>query len=532
VGGVTLTTGFDQSVNAFNSVAYAITLTNTGNDDDTYTMDYSAVLGGTSTFTDSLFLDNGSSSGVRDAGDTYIANGGSVAVTFAAGSASLLLTVTDNNATGALDADNVTVTVTATSTNTGTPSDSQDYVTTAAAADLVVTQTPSTAPFNAGDAVTYDVCLTNDGSLTALNPVYTLPIDAQFNVTGNISVDISYNSGAPTTLIAELGGVDTNTDGAVISAGGSLVLTLSDIPAAQDACFSYTLSLDADLVAPVTIPSEPVVEYDDGSGNNYPTPDNDSGGGEVAITEGYSVTIVENGATTGSFTSPIDTVFYGFSLDNSGNGTDDFILSGDVPALTYEFYVDLDGDGVLDANELAAGPLTSDTYTGLAWDTTPVWIIATIIIPGSAADEDVYSLTITATSVGDGGVTDTLGPLSITVAVPNMQIVKSVDKANAAPGDTLTYTVIAYNHGSGVGTNITIDDTIPTNTGYTPASMTYALNGGSASILTDGASDDQGEYNTSGSPKVVFTVNNLAADPDGAGAGESYVTFTFQVTID
>lgn len=530
VGGVTLTAGFDQSVNAFNSVSYAITLTNTGNADDTYTLDYSAVLGGTSTFTDSLFLDNGSSAGVRDAGDTYIADGGTQAVTFVAGSQDLLLKVTDNNATGALDADDVTVTLTATSTNTGTPSDVEVYVTTAAAADLVVSQTPSTSPFNAGDAVTFDVCLTNNGTLAAFNPVYTLPIDAGFNVTGSISVDMSYNGGATSTLTAELGGTDTDEDGAVVSIGGSLILTLNDIPAGEDACFSYILTLDSDLVAPITVPSEPVVDYEDTGANPYPNPDNDSSGGAVVISEGYSVTIVENSATTSPFTSPIDTVFYGFSLDNSGNGTDDFILSGDDAALTYLFYIDIDGDGVLDADDFAAGPLSSDTYSALAWDTAPVWIIAAIIIPVDASDEASYSVTITATSVGGTAVTDTLGPLSITVRVPNMQIVKSVDKATAAPTDTLTYTVIVYNHGSGVGTNVTIDDPIPTNTGYATSSMTYSVDGGTVSSLTDGSSDDQGEYD-SGNGKVIFTVTSLAADPDGAGAGQSYVTFTFQVTI-
>jgi len=519
-------------VNAFNYVSYAITLTNTGNDDDSYTVDYSAVLGGASTFTTELFID-ANDDGLWDAGDTPVATGASVGLTFLAGTENLVLKVTDNNAEGVLDADDVTVTITATSTVGALPSDSEDYITTGSAADLVITQTPSGGPFDAGDPVTYDVCLTNDGTLTAYNPVYTLPIDAQFNVTGNISVDISYNSGATTTLTAELGGTDTNADGAVVSAGGSLILTLNDVPAGQDACFTYTLTLDSDLVAPITVPSEPVVDYEDDGGNGYPTPDDDSEGGEVAISEAYAVAIVENGATSGSFTTPIDTVFYGFSLNNTGNGTDDFTFSGDDVTLTYEFYVDLDKDGVLDTDELAAGTLGSDTYAGLAYDDTLVWIIATIVVPGTAADEDAYAVTITATSVGDGGVTDTLGPIAITVAIPNMQIVKDVDKANAAPGETLTYSIVVYNHGSGVATNISIEDLIPTNTSYVASSMTYAIGTGSAGPLVDDDGLDQGEYDAGGANgKVTFTVTNLAADPDGAGALQSYVTFTFQVTID
>lgn len=527
VGGVTLTTGFNQNVDAFNSVSYPITLTNTGNADDTYTLDYSSVLSGTSALTDSLFLDNGSTPGAWDTGDTYIATGGSAAVTFAAGTADLILKVTDDNATGAIDADNVTVTLTATSTNTGTPSDQEVYITTALAAALTVTQTPTTSPWAAGDPVTYDVCLTNDGSLSAFNPSYSLPLNATYFVLGSdISVSVSYNGGGSSTLTAENSGTDTNADGAVIS-GGNLVITFNDVPAGQNVCFSYTLTLEAGLVAPITVPSEPVVGFEDTGGNTYPTPGNDSGGGEVSIGQEYSVTITENTNTTGPFTTPIDTVFYGFSLNNSGNGVDDFVLSGSGDSLTYEFYVDTDGDGVLDAAELTAGPLTSDTYTP---DDTPVWIIATIIVPGTASDEDAHTVTITATSVGDGSATDIL-TLTITVAVPDLQIIKAVNTATAAPGDTLTYTVDVYNHGSGVASSIIVDDVIPTNTSYVTSSMTYAENGGSASSLVDVGGSDEGEYD-SGTPKVSFTVTSLAADPDGGGVLTSYVTYTFKVTID
>lgn len=54
----------------------------------------------------------------------------------------------------------------------------------------------------------------------------------------------------------------------------------------------------------------------------------------------------------------------------------------------------------------------------------------------------------------------------------SMTIAKSVDKADAVSGDTLTYTLSYTNDGEGAATNVKVEDVIPANTSYVVGSAT------------------------------------------------------------
>ncbi|WP_045576304.1 DUF11 domain-containing protein, partial [Desulfosporosinus sp. I2] len=109
-------------------------------------------------------------------------------------------------------------------------------------------------------------------------------------------------------------------------------------------------------------------------------------------------------------------------------------------------------------------------------------------------------------STADLYMPNTIG-IQIDVNAPNLQPVKSVDKAFAAVGDTLTYTVVIPNNGPVDANNVIFTDTVPPDTAFVPGSFT--LNG----VPVLGADPNTGV--------------NIGAIPTGGS-----VTVTFQVIIE
>jgi uncharacterized repeat protein (TIGR01451 family) len=95
-----------------------------------------------------------------------------------------------------------------------------------------------------------------------------------------------------------------------------------------------------------------------------------------------------------------------------------------------------------------------------------------------------------------------------------MQLTKSVDKTEAKPGETVTYTVKYKNIGEKRALNVVITDSIPNYTDYQPGSLCVDTNcdGNCDKTLTDTAGDDEGEYDD---------VNNVVKFRVGTGADET-----------
>lgn len=97
--------------------------------------------------------------------------------------------------------------------------------------------------------------------------------------------------------------------------------------------------------------------------------------------------------------------------DSDEIGLDDG--AGNITAGSFEIYIDLDGDGILDANELSAGPVTSLDNVS-ADDTGNANVVSVLVVADFSTDvlnDDTFDVTLTASALNEDGsaITGTLG---------------------------------------------------------------------------------------------------------------------------
>jgi uncharacterized repeat protein (TIGR01451 family) len=156
---------------------------------------------------------------------------------------------------------------------------------------------------------------------------------------------------------------------------------------------------------------------------------------------------------------------------------------------------DADGDGALDVTD----PVLTDTDGDGRVDTGPLAkdaslaILAVAGIPAGLPDGSAFTLSITASSGKVPAVTD-LAVDTITVATPAVTVVKSVDRATAAPGDVLTYSIAYTGAGSADAHAVTVTDALPADVVYVAGSatgagttITYSHDGGVTYDASDAA---------------------------------------------
>jgi uncharacterized repeat protein (TIGR01451 family) len=131
-----------------------------------------------------------------------------------------------------------------------------------------------------------------------------------------------------------------------------------------------------------------------------------------------------------------------------------------IPGWGVTLYRDLDCDGVVDPGEpLVSGPLALTTGQ-------TVCLIVEHQIPAGAPNGAQEQVTLSAsyTYVNAApalSATAQIGDLTTAIAGGGLQIVKTVDRPTARPGDVLTYTVTYRNLGSAPLTSIVINDATP-----------------------------------------------------------------------
>jgi uncharacterized repeat protein (TIGR01451 family) len=209
---------------------------------------------------------------------------------------------------------------------------------------------------------------------------------------------------------------------------------------------------------------------------------------------------------TGS-ASPGATVVFPQTITNLGNAPDSFtVAAASVHSWSVTVYRDVNGNGVLDGGDTvltAPVPLASGGAATL---------LVQVAIPaaGSAGVSD--TITVTGTSRFDPAVSDFVrDALNVSSGPITFTVTKQVDRATAAAGDVLTYTLDYTASGTDSATAVQLADTIPAGTSYVAGTMRW--NGAS---LTDAADGDAGRLVGVGNGVVAVSLGTVVAGATGS----------------
>jgi uncharacterized repeat protein (TIGR01451 family) len=125
-----------------------------------------------------------------------------------------------------------------------------------------------------------------------------------------------------------------------------------------------------------------------------------------------------------------------------------------------------------------------------------VWTVNVTPQPDGAAGGVTYVADVTAASQGDGTKTDQVRTQTTCVS-PNLAMSKSVDLANALPGQDLSYTVVASSTGLSPAAGIVLVDSIPDYAGFRLGSATFSAGTTSLTSAVTYSNDDGATWNYS-----------------------------------
>ena len=212
-------------------------------------------------------------------------------------------------------------------------------------------------------------------------------------------------------------------------------------------------------------------------------------------------------APQSSGASPGTAVVFAHTLTNLGNGLDSFsVAATSVPAWPLTLYRDVNSNGVLDGGDIAlSGPVAVASGSTAA-------LLVQIAIPASGSAGVTDTITITATSRFDGAVSGSVRDLlSVSSAPIAFGVTKQVDRAAAAAGDTLTYTLDYVASGTDSASAVQIADTIPAGASYMAGTIRF-----NGVPQTDAADGDAGRLVAVGNGVVAVSLGTVAAGAAGS----------------
>jgi uncharacterized repeat protein (TIGR01451 family) len=229
---------------------------------------------------------------------------------------------------------------------------------------------------------------------------------------------------------------------------------------------------------------------------------------------------------TGSQTTTGDGVdtYYGFKITNSGNGPDTYNLSSvSTKSFARTFYKD-DGDKVLSAAELLAGPITATTL--LAADASFDVVMVVSVPINSANNGQVDVSTATATSAVNATKTATFAAsTTVQTAVLTIGNGLSVSTTNAPAGGNVVYTFSVTNNGLVAATGVTFNDVIG-------APLSYVSATGGGSYAAGAVSWNIGTIAPGANATVTVTVLVAAATPNATVLNNTIaVNYTTPVAV-
>lgn len=303
------------------------------------------------------------------------------------------------------------------------------YITISATADVGVTKSVSNLTPNPGDQIIYTITVHNYGPSTATNIHLTDNLPSLTNLIF-VSDDVAqYNEVTGEWTIAS---IDSGSE-------VSMNITVEVDPATP----AYTEIINN---IAVTTLSEP----DLNSANDSASVAINISGADVALAKS-----VDNNAP-----NELDTITYVVTVTNGGDATaTSLVVSDSLPAgVTYSSdspsqgsYVS--GTGLWDVGTLANGASATLTLT--------------VIVDGATSGSTIINTaSVSDLNEGDPDSTNNTATADILVGGADIVITKIVDNSSPNIGDTVTYTVTAYNAGPNTATTVSIFDDINTLSSY------------------------------------------------------------------
>ena len=454
-----------ESALAGTTAHYPVTITNTGNGDDTLDLTATSNNG----YTTNIYFDaNGD--GVLDQSEIDAGPITSTAQLPAEGTYQVIVVV--DIPLEAVDGTTDVVTLTTTSQGDPTVTDTGTYTTTVSKAVLAMQKTQDISNPKPGDIITYTIVYTNEGTATALNAVV---------VTDSIPANVTYVAGSIT--LNDTPQTDASGDDSGEFSANTVTVNVGNVAPSVSGTITFKVQVNEGVPAGTQILNVATANYEDELGN--PQTPVESGAPPATVAQVAGVDI--SPPTQSKFADPGDEVVYAFTITNTGN--DDDVFNGEITStlgLEWAFYVDANGDGVLDAGDYPAsdsdGDGRPDTGTLAPGETKNYLAIATV--PSGTADGTVDTTTLAAISSNDPTVQDS-AILTTTVTAPVITVSKTVSPTgDQPPGTELTYTIMVTNTGTGNAQEVVVTDSLPTDTTYVAGSVT--LNGTPQTDAVDG----------------------------------------------
>ena len=446
-------------------VAFRMSVANTGNVNDTFTISAASAAG----YGVQVFNANG----------TTPLNGALSVPAGATQDIVVKITIPANATAGD------TISVVATSASNAAQNDVSFAVIPAPAAgySVDIAQQGESNDANEGDDTLGDV---------SANPGDTISFPIEVSNTGTQTDSFTLSAALPTGWNVSFV-VDANCDGV---ADGATVSVTRSLAAGATACYVARVSVPVSAAPSLDNP----VSFTATSNANPAVSNTVSGTADVATTAALS--FINNQSAT---TAPNSVVTYTHTLINDANAIATVSIAAQTgTAFTYQYALDSDGDG--DASD--------ETFTAsLAGITVPAkgtrTVFVQVIVPGDANEGDRETATITATATYTGGSSATASVQDTTeVLERELELVKSArtctalnaagtacdaatvtstNGGSAEPGDYIEYTIIAENLGSADISNVKVIDPLPASTNHVSASATTSLTG--AVLFSDDGAD-------------------------------------------
>ncbi|UCE75335.1 MAG: DUF11 domain-containing protein, partial [Methanomassiliicoccales archaeon] len=337
---------------------------------------------------------------------------------------------------------------------------------------LFISKSASVSKADPGDTIVYTIIYKNLGTgwATLVEIVDTIPAD--------------------TTLV-------NSTPGYNSSSGDKYTWTIGDL--APNSTFTITIIVTVDVPTADGKTLHNVVTLDgaDANGNYYPQLDDYA---DVTVT---APILSINKTADKTTVNPGDTITYTIQYVNSGTGW----------ATLVEIVDTIPPDTTLINASPGYDNSSGDKYTWIIGNLGPgasgtITIIVTVDVPTSDTTLLHNEVTLDWADANGNYYPQLDAYADVTVTAPILSIHKDADVSYANPGDTIVYTIVYNNTGTGWASLVEIIDTIPADTNFVSATSGYNMSG-------DNLTWTIGDLAPNGSWVITITVTVDVPTPDG-----------------